>query len=365
MKILKVGPGFGHNMEQFVRFFESEPDTSVTLLYNGRFDFAEYENIEYIPFSMTGFLSIALRVVRGEFDVVWLHGGNRLIFIFSILKALTFTKRTLFVLNVWGEKIIRSMDRFGAINPYRFSASVFDVVQFNWFTLEMQAKKKLYDKVLTKTLLWGVPSSFFDNYDGPDRGTIDSLDDMDGYKFFYPKSFTTQSGHDLLLDAVELLDRTDHTFKVYLMEGNGRERHVFEKFCSDLRDRRLEHRFEFLEFSGYLPPAGMAYLWRKFDCALQVVKGDQLSSTLIEPQLCFLPIVASDLEQYRDYEKYFGVDLNLVRNDAQEIASRMENVMNEATSFPILRDRVRAICENYIFEINVVKMLEFYERTST
>lgn len=364
MKILKVGPGFGHNMEQFIRFFDSEPSASVTLLYNGRFDFSEYGNIEHIPFSITGFLSIAHRVVRGEFDVVWLHGGNRLIFVFSILKALTFTKRTLFVLNVWGEKIIRSMERFGAINLYRMSASAFDVVQFNWFTLEMRAKKKLYNNVLTKTLLWGVPSSFFDNYDGPHKVAIDSLDDKDGFKFFYPKSFTAQSGHDLLLDVVQLLDRSDRDFKVYLMEGNGRESNVFENFLSNLRERRLEHRFEFLEFSSYLPPAGMAYLWRKFDCALQVVKGDQLSSTLIEPQLCFLPIVASDLEQYRDYEKFFGVNLDLVKNDAQEIALRMERVMNEATSFPVLRDRVRAICDNYIFETNVVKMLEFYERTS-
>lgn len=367
MRVLKVGPGFGHNIEQFIRFFNGSPEVELTFVFTGKDGFSySYPNVEFVPLLSFSLLRVLWRVVKGKFDVVWMHGGNRLVFGLAFFCCLMRFKknRPLFVLNVWGEKLIRKLEGSGMkARLYCYALCRLDLVQFNWYELEDLARSYLPTTVKTKTLLWGIPELFFNAAVSERRRVeVDKAVSYDGYKFFFPKSFTSQSGHSLLVDAARLLKDEKAPFKIYILEGNGRSEKEYVSFQKKIREQGLSEYFVFLEFTSYLSPSEMAYLWGKMDCGLQIVYGDQLSNTFVEPQACGLPIVASNIKQYRRFNEVFDVAVELANNDEFSVCAAMLKQIRGGTSECEILKRQQAVLRDYVFENNCRRILDFYKK---
>lgn len=368
MKIIKFGPGHGHNIEQFIRCFDRDIAHELTFVHTGRCGFnGKYANVKFVPFFSADFIGCLFRIAIGYYSIVWLHGGNRLLIPMSLLKGLSllFQKRTVWVLNVWGEKILEKMESGGLWGRlYIMSANAFDCIQFNWYTLEYRSHSYLNDKK-TITLLWGLPSEFYDDCDERSKEMIDRTVEFNGFRFFFPKSITSHSEHILLAASVKFLVETypELEYKIYILEGNGREDDVWNSFKESLDEFGVADKFCFISFDRYLDPSEMAYLWKKMSCGLQIVKKDQLSNTFVEPQALGLPVIASNLVQYRDFESIFNVKATLSHNTASSIALEMSKVINdEAAGRKESRHNYSDIIkERYNFDANFVKMLDYYE----
>lgn len=355
------GPAFGHNIKPFLSYYNELEGVKLTLVYSGANSHqSEFSNVKFIRLSLSTLLMLSLEVIRGKYNVLWLHGGNRLSIPLGIFIKL-FKPRVLSVFNLWGEGVLRHSERsklYYFFAKYAFSG--FSIIQCNWFTLENQFKIK-FPKLRTKTMLWGINENYFkNNVRESVKSEIDAVVSEDSYNFFFPKTISSHSEHGLLISAFEQLKGLN--WHLYLLEGNGRDEQLFNKLVDYIETNGLNEQITFLKFSSYLQPSEMGYLWRKMDCGLQIVRNDQLSNTLVEPIIYEKDVLASNIPQYRDFNKYFNVNIELVDNREASLSLAFKRkLIEDKPSSVILKQRMETVIANYSFEDNVSKIHKFHE----
>ena len=131
----------------------------------------------------------------------------------------------------------------------------------------------------------------------------------------------------------------------------------------DIESFELTENLEIV-YHDFLPFYDIIKIWEHVDVGMQIVKNDQLSTTLLEPLVLKKEIMVSDIYPYQMInEHYPELELKLTKNDPVSIAQNMENLINgDETSDSILENRKHLIEKEFNFEKNIQKMMDYYQQ---
>lgn len=367
VKVLIFGPSYGHNIELFLIYFNKNNLFETTLACIGDSPFVDkYNNINFVRIIKT-FKSLKeiIKTIKSA-DVIWSHGGYS--WWFAILVALFRKKNSHFSLSLWGESpiqyILTHEDKKSFALKKVFSYA--DSVLMQWYTIEEFAKQACSD-MKTKVIPWGLNKKFLEENTAcqlSENATnlIDSIKNEKRYKFFYPKSITTASGHDLLIDACKLLvDEGVTDFIVYVRRGNVDDKVAEKELLENVQSKNLNKFLIYQEYI-YLEFEELRALWEEMDCGLQIARNDAFSTTFLEPMLLKKDMIATNIRLYSTFEEKYKLNLNLVELDPKEIAREMKNkITGNGATLSELEKRSLIVKKDFNFEKNIPKMVQFFQ----
>jgi len=359
-----LGPGYGHNIEPYLDFFNRHSSTyRMIFIYWGRLEFgSKYKEIDFISFRPRNYFKI-LKQIRGvNVDLIWQHGNNVLIFAFIRV----FKRRGLVhFLNIWSDRLYLEIKKNKIKKVIANLVLNKAFIHCYWYTTANNIQSEIPVAVV-HAIDCGMHRHLFETpvLDCISADFMELLNDVGGFqgkKFFYPKSMTDASGHLLILNAAQLLVVDGVTnFTVVFRRGN----EINDIYESELKkyvvDNGLETNVVFQEYF-YLSFAELSLLWQQMDCGLQIAFHDQLSTTFLEPMLFEKEIIASDIEPYQIYRDKFNIHLNLYELKSTCIAEAMKRIcLNQNTDLDILAKRRKIVESNFNFEDNVAKIIRYY-----
>ena len=359
------GPAYGHNMKPFIEYFQVNNQYKVTYAYSGRNDFEKFfPGVKFVSYSKNPLTLFRLAVkIRKDYDLIWNQGAYSIflmliIYIFSPKKAIKST-------NIWGEKIPRLAIQSSFKGKLcRFFLNKSTIVHCNWY-----GTRNILKNIIENKKLVVFPPGMHDSIFQPEEEVKSSVTESfianlsnDKVKFFYPKSFTEASDHDCVVEASKILkDKGVDNFCVYFWGGNVSG----GNFENDLRNKIEKynlHDFVKLEKHEFLPFSDFKLIWKAMDCGLQISITDQLSFTLLEPMASSKDLIATDIEPYRIFQdKFPELELSLIERSPKSLAKRMESfILGGRVSENVLKNRKRIVEQEFNFENNINKMLNFY-----
>lgn len=366
MKIMMFhGRAAGHNIMPFLEYFNTRKDIDFTFCYNEDRDFypddlhIKFFKLEFNPRSV-----LKLRkLLKDNIDIIWYHGGHSP-YIFALFQTLRSSKTT-FIFNVWNEWILRRAAKkdFRA-SLFRWAIKKSDVLHCNWHgTANVVKKLNLHQNV--KVFYWGLhPEYFTIETLPPVEETLKFFNWLPENKtiFFFPKSISPSSRHDLVIKAGKILkDRGVENFKAVLWLGNrsnGELETSYEALIDKLNVRDLVDFYH----HNFIPFNDIRLIWKRVDCGLQIAVNEQLSTTFLEPQFFEKEIIVTDIEPYRIYNEKMGVNLPLIPLDENILADRMEQVLlGNIPSAETLKHRRQKVAENFNILKSIKKITTYYE----
>jgi len=365
IKIAMYGPSFGHNIVPFLDLFQQERKIRLLYIYRGKSDFPEkYNRITFFKYAPRLSRIYSLRkILNSNYQLIWFHRGYNpltlLVFLFVRRKG------TVFNINVWGEAIPRLLLKTNIKSRiFKIGFKRVDYIQANWYgTYNLLRKTTLRNIVM---LPWGLEDKFYEKL--PENlklhtftsGFIKEIPEGK-YRFFYSKTIGYPSRHDLVIQAVkELVSDGVEDFIVFFWLGNNTNMALFEKYKSLIEKYNLHPYFRIVEHP-FLPFEDYRTIYEKMDCGLQIAAQDQFSTTLTEAFAFKKEIIATRIEPYIILEEKFGLNLDLVELNVQEIANRMKKQIGGYITDPEeMKLRYDKLKEHFNFKTNIEAAIKFY-----
>lgn len=365
LKVLMYGPGFGHNIEPLLDWCNSEGKELVDLTYAYSDSSAFRDRMtgikfHQIPNGIRGAHALYYLARASQFDVIWVQGESLLALIPLILWGPSNAFKTM---TPWSERPFSST-HVGATFSARMKSLIrrlafsrLDLMQPMWHGVAELIRKR-FPRAEIRVVPWGLSRKFIDATMSRRCGsTARQVDEP--YRFFYPKSFTDASAHDIVIDAVELLlNQGISSFQVDFRQGNIRGSQDY--YQEDVRRRGLSQYIQFQPYK-YLGFEKFAELWTGYDCGLQIARHDQFSTTFLEPMLFRKEMIATAITPYKIYEEAYDVDLGLIPLDAEILAARMRSLIlgEESVSEHELTKRQAIILDNFVYERNIASVVGY------
>lgn len=364
--IVMYGPTYGHNITPFLDFFNQQANYTLFFIYRGNLNFQkEYSKIQFFRYSLNPRKIFQIKnLLKKDIKLIWFHGGYNpyTLLIFKLLKQ----RRTILTLNIWNEYIPQLITKKTYKSLlFKYILKRYDYIHCNWYGTENLLVHGGFKNTIV--LFWGLDKSYF--FRNTKEKTIinqfvlkfiKSLPE-NKIKFFYPKSITQASRHDILVEALKKLKEDKiNNFIVYFWLGNVHDDNAYDKLiksieCYDLEENIKIIRHPFLDIEEY------KIIWNYMDCGLQIAERDQLSSTFTEPLALKKEVIATKIESYLIFEKKFKLNLNLVEIDADKIYRRILNFIEGARSGEKeINLRYNVMKNQYCFQDNIQKALDFY-----
>ncbi len=359
------GRAAGHNIMPFLEYFNTRKDIDFTFCYDSDRDFESNDlhiKFNHIKFTFSSILKLK-KVLNKKVDIIWYHGGHSP-YIFALFQLLR-SRKTTFIFNVWNEWILRRASKkdFRAW-VYRWAIKKSDVLHCNWHgTAEVVKELNLHENV--KVFFWGLHPEYFTSKTLPPvEETLKFFNWLPEKKviFFFPKSISSSSRHDLVIKAGKILkDKGVENFKAVLWLGNRSKGDLEESYEAlidklDVRDLVDFYHHKFIPFND------IRLIWERVDCGLQIAVNEQLSTTFLEPQFFKKEIIVTDIEPYRIYNEKMGVDLPLIPLDENVLAKRMEQViLGNVPDAETLEFRSQKVGENFNILKSIEKITTYYE----
>jgi len=361
------GRAGGHNIMPFLEYFNSSKEHNLTYLYsNDRTYYPKEENIAFYKFALSPLKFLRfLKLIRKPYDLIWYHGGHSglIFFLFASLRR----KKSTFIFNVWNEWLIHKAKK-GGIKGWLFKSAVkkSDIVHCNWYgTAEVLRETGWNNNI--KVFFWGLHREYFATntnieLEEETKQFIAALPPQKT-KFFFPKSISPNSRHDLVIDAAEELVKNGvEDFVVYFWVGNTNDPELMEKYEEFIRQKGVEEQVKLVRH-GFLPFRDMMHIWHHMDSGLQIAANEQLSTTFLEPQFFKKEIVVTDIPPYRIFNDKFPVNIPLVQLNANDIANEMKKIIKGGrTPGELLNQRHQIVKDNFNMYENLVKILEHYSQ---
>ncbi len=365
MNIVMFGPGYGHNIEPFLEFFENSRENKLYFFYLGKFTFENkrFKNINIISIEKSFFKLWNIYKVFKKADLVWIHGAYRLLILSYFL--VWANKKSIKIINIWGEKVAEEIvanNLRGKV--YQHLSKHIDYIQCNWYGTAEILKKNISEK---KILIfpWGLPSAFFQKVNNQKitKKTSEFVSQFPKDKkiFFYPKSLLGISGHNMVIDTViRLLEEGFKNFYVIFWKGNTNDPKIEKALKQKIVENNLQ-KYICLEDHDFVSNEDLKYIWKNIDIGLQIAYNDQLSSTFIEPMYYEKELIATNIFPYRAWEEKFHLNLELIDLNIDELFLSMKKILNNHTTNILeLNRRKEVIINDYCFDKNIKKILDFY-----
>lgn len=360
------GPAYGHNIETFIEYFQHHKKYKVDFVYTGDDDFAvdkKYSAINFIKIALYPHLVIQLIfLIRKKPDLMWVHASN----IYHLLFLNFFrSKKTILNINIWSEKI----PRLAAGNSFKgklwkYILGKCDYVQCNWY-----GTKKLVNNIVDTEVVvfpWGLHKDYFeDNNKKISKIAQNFVDELpeDKVKFFYPKSITFASDHIAVVDAAyDLVQKGVTNFIVFFWMGNVLDKKMEAALRAKIKQLSLENYIK-IEQHDYISYSDIKFVWSKMDVGMQIAIFDQFSTSVIEPMLMKKELIITKIDPYiKLIELHPDITLNMIERSSQNISKEMKSyISGERSTGEVLNSRAKMVKEEFNFNVNLEKMLVFYE----
>ena len=365
MKLAIIGPGYGHNIKPYLMFFNDWQKDQVDFYYHHKDSFSdEYTNISLLPIPNK---LLHLFFNAKKYDVVWLMGGGRLLYVIAFM-SFFMKKNSKLVIFPYGERLPRETNKKTIKGWFlRKVLSCFTCIHCGWYGIADLLNPKLKSKILIQVM--GINKDFYKVSTNPHKEICKLLEiiNENEYNFYYPKSFLKVSRHDLVIEAVKILKENGEKlppFKVYFLGGNEQDNQRYEELQGLISTYNLCSDIIFLQKTIFFKTEDLNLIWGKMNCGLQIAQHDGLSTTIFEPLVNEKELIISDISPYRYLDDYFGVEFNLTPLTAQAIAREMKNkILNINTRSKEEKQKIKvAIKEKYSFESNIEKLLLRFEK---
>ncbi len=294
------------------------------------------------------------------------YGGGRLLYIVAILK-LFIRSKTKLVIYPYSEELPRRTKEKNLKGYLTTKAlSFFNIIHCGWYGIADLLNTKLKEKILIFPM--GLNEDFYKISEYPDKEIANLINkiDKDSYNFYYPKSFTNSSRHDLVIEAVRILNDEEELppYKVYFIGGNVIDNKRFEFLNNLISNYRLTENIIILPKTKFFKTEDLNLIWRNIDCGLQIAERDGISTTIFEPLINKKDLIISDIPPYKYIKSFFGFDLELTPLDAKAIAVEMKN---KILGVNIRSDKEKIQIKNiiqskYKFENNLTQLLLKFEK---
>lgn len=362
MKIALIGPGYGHNIEPYLKSL-NKSDHEVDFYYHNRNAFeSKFECLNFKKLSKSIF---NLFISAKKYDVIWLMGGGRLLYIIAFLNFFKNSKCKL-VIFPYSETLPRkSTEKTLSGKLTLIALSNFTLIHCGWYGLADLLHEKLNNKILIHPM--GLSESYFNISESPDLDIFKLIDKVadNTYNFYYPKSFTMSSRHDLVIEAVNQIkqDLNFPQFKVYFIGGNVEDVNRYNQLMEMIKNYSLENEIIILNKEKFFKTEDFNLLWKKMDCGLQIAERDGISTTIFEPLINKKELIITDIPPYRYLQDHFGFNLDLTSLDTLSIVEAMKGKILETSIHDIVnKEKIYSIIrEKYSFEKNFNTLLKNFE----
>ncbi len=366
MKILMFhGRAGGHNILPFLEYFNTHIDHDLDFIYsNDRTYFPKKCRIRFTRFSFFPLRFWSnLRKIRGEYDLIWYHGGHSalIFFLFSFFRS----RESKFIFNVWNEWLIQKAKKPGIRSKmFRYGIRRADIIHCNWHGTAEVLKETAWNTNI-KVFYWGLQRENFIEAKKPQstetRNFIASIP-SGRVKFFFPKSISPNSRHDLVVEAaIMLLRKGLNNFIIYFWLGNTNDVDIMENLKRSIEKHHLNDHV-ILQSHGFLSFSDMQLIWKEMDVGLQIAANEQLSSTFLEPQFYRKEVIVTDILPYRIYEREFSPEIKLIPLEAGAVAEAMsQHIRGYRSSDAILDKRQQIVKENFHMDRNLQLIIDHYE----
>ncbi|CAM1366727.1 putative Glycosyltransferase [Tenacibaculum sediminilitoris] len=365
MKIALIGPGYGHNIEPYLNSLNNSNHEVDFYFHNKSIFELKYKNIQYFKLPLT---FIKLFFLVRKYDVIWLMGGGRLLYLVSFLSFFKKGKCKL-VIFPYSEVLPRRTTEESFSGKITLLAlSRFTLIHCGWFGIADLLHPKLKKKAVVHPM--GLNRFYYKSTDNPDPDIVRLLEkvDKESYNFYYPKSFTRASRHDLVIEAVnELIKEEDFPdFKVYFIGGNAEDIERYNELIYKIGSYKLENKIIVLKKEKFFKTEDINLLWSRMDCGLQIAEHDGISTTIFEPLINKKELIISDIPPYKYLKSYFGFELELTPLNTNSIKNAMKSKVNGVNLINSLeKEKIHNIIkEKYSFETNINKLLLRFEKTN-
>lgn len=362
MKIALIGPGYGHNIEPYLKSLNKSSHEIDFYYHNKNVFESKFQTIGFFKLSSSIF---KLFFTAKKYDVIWLMGGGRLLYIISLLRFFKKRKSKL-VIFPYSEELPRRTTENSFVGKATLMAlSNFTLIHCGWYGLADLLHPKLKGKILIQPM--GLGESYYKEPSNPDPEIFKLLDLIteDSYNFYYPKSFTMSSRHDLVIEATHLILKEGNIpeFKIYFIGGNVQDVNRYNQLLKMINDYNLENTIIILNKEKFFKTEDFNLLWKKMDCGLQIAERDGISTTIFEPLINGKELIITDIPPYRYLESHFGFKFRLTRLDKISIADAMKSKIlklnpidkeSKDDLYDILRD-------NYSFEKNINLLIQQFD----
>jgi len=352
----------GHNILPFLEYFQEHSEHELHFVYvKDRTFYPDSTPIHFHKFNLGNLIKI-LRLLRGDLDLLWFHGGHN-VFFFTFFSAFR-TKRYTYIFNVWNEWLLRQA-KAGSLKGrlFRWALSKADVIHCNWHgTAEYLRSLNWHSQV--KVFYWGLHRDNFieaKNCVTAEAQRFIAQLPKNKTLFFFPKSISPNSRHDLVIAAARRLRELGvEDFQVFFWEGNTNQEVLKEQYLREILANDLSDQVTIQEH-GFLPFTDMQLIWKKMDAGLQIAANEQLSTTFLEPQFYGKEILATNIRPYQLYNQVFDLAIPLLPLEAEAIAEAMRKVIRgEGSSKSVIAKRQKVVQDNFNFTENVGRILKHY-----
>ena len=364
--IIMYGPGYGHNIMPFLEFFNDNDSYKLIFVYRNNSEFqTKFTNVEFFRYSLKPKVILNFyRLLKCQAKLIWFHGGFNIftLFVFLLFKQ----KKTKILLNIWGEYLPRILLKKNIKSSfYKNVLKHYDFIQCNWFNTYNLLKKTGLKNGLVK--FWGLDDQIFREESWKSKNTGSFVTDFinqipdNKIKFFYPKSFSKYSRHDLLIEAVYKIKQDKiENFIIYLWLGNENDKNIFSELSMKIINYNLQDNVKIIEHP-FINQFEYWKIWSFMDCGLQIAEFDQISSTFTEPIALKKDIIATEIESYIIFKGIFEIKLELVPLTIEDLYFKIRKfIEGEKTPYNELINRSQKLETKYNFQKNLSQSLLFY-----
>lgn len=349
----------------FLEYFNEHQEHELYFMYsNDRTFYPDNCGITFTKFSISPLRILkTYRVIRQDYDLIWYHGGHSVLifFLFSFFRS----KKSTFIFNVWNEWLIHKAKKPSIQSSmFRYGIRHADIIHCNWHGTAEVLKQTGWNTNI-KVFYWGLQRENFveaNEVEMEETSRFIASLPQNKIKFFFPKSISINSRHDLVVEAAEKLLELGHSnFITYLWLGNTNDPVLMESLKKNIDKKGLQNHV-ILQSHGFLPFSDMQLIWKQMDVGLQIAANEQLSTTFLEPQYYEKEIIVTNIFPYRLYDQQFSPKIDLIPLTTEGVFNAMKSYLEGFRTDPnTLKMRRKVVEENFNMDKNLQKIIDHYQ----
>ncbi len=374
--LLMTGPGHGANILKSLDFINKDDSfesffLTRTFAFNTK-DFPNIKVIEYHhPNKYLRLVNLLFKVISlPKIDILFMQ--DNMGYDFFILKW--FLKYKKLVLNIWSEYIIHNFHKKGLSGrisrSHLFKA---DLIVCLWYGTYKKLISTTDIKFAERTQVFpmGLMDSFF--IEGPVKTDFmkDFMSRINEEKFVLlnMRSISDYNEIEILLDAVLLIKELDAIFfnKLLLIFWHGNNVDQFKlKYINDfIKEHQIEDSV-WCVLHPFVPDSDIKGLIRRSNVVVNLVKHDQLSTSIYESMYMEKDLLCSDIEAYRILNEKYHTNLNLIENDSIIVAKeivRLNSIDKSDKEYLALKEyRKKVVVQNLSLTTNQKQKFDYIKQ---
>lgn len=376
LKMLLVGPGFGHNTEGVLNSFQECELWDVTFLAT-TIDPAfvnKYTNIRFVPYDCRIYTKHPFRTLKNmlklaiyarfkeKYDVIYNLGlcgiMHAPLYLFAI-------KKSILAFEIWSNSVLDSAYSHKSFSEKidAFILKKTDLVCQYWWGIK-EKFVNLFPQYENKWLMYPLGYSdiyFSDEKHHPEseyvKNFLAKIPD-DQIVCFWPRSIIPSTNHGLTIEALGKIKAENpdllSKFKLYIWAGNLDHTDCRKKIDDGIKKYGLHENIEIIRHP-FVPKNDIFAIEERTDFFINIVNADVLSSFIMEMICSKKPFVLSNLRTFQFLNENYGLDIPMVENNVNEIADAIKTILmgNEKTTNKEFENR-KQLCRKY-FSKSLVK----------